>query len=355
MAKKLEDADRSERYIIFIPKGGLNDSLCQLERCWAYAEKFGRQLVVDTRVQTVTGATLAMLEPRPEQSSMLRRSKHSGKTVPIWVRQEASNSATADQASTDNPATYDFLDLASARVAHNPDLSTDHPETVLVHEQAGGGYSAWNCLYRLRVRPDHQESMAKLLPDLPDKFEGVHIRGTDYSPLTSEIVSTLNNPRATLPLLVCSDSNEILANAEEMFSHRTVITFSPHPVDADTPLHAHGSFATKSERDSAATRLLAELAALSRAKKFYFGTVVSPYVEAKQHVSGLSTLLIYLVAHRRLSQDFFGGNRDSLERNTFSRAQLVAKDYTNFRFWWGLRKNAALQKAGRLIRPLLTG
>ena len=350
MSKIRENIGLPERYIIFIPKGGLNDSLCQLERCWAYAEKFGRQLVVDTRVSTVTGSALAMLEPRSKSALLVRTGANAQETAAIWVRPGASATGAIEGSPINDLGSYDFLNLTNTRVALNVDLSIDHPEPVLIHEQAGGGYSAWNCLRRVAVRPEDQKRISNLLPDLPNKFDGVHIRGTDYSPLTSELISTLNTPRAKLPLLVCSDSNEILTKAEEMFSERTIITFAPHPVDADAPLHAHGSFATASERNAAAARLLAELAALSRARRFYFGTVVSPYVDFKQHVSGLSTLLVYLVAHRRLSKALFGGEWDSRGRNTFFRARLVAKNYTNFRFWWGLRKNAALQIAGRVIR-----
>ncbi|PPC88319.1 MAG: hypothetical protein CTY31_03855 [Hyphomicrobium sp.] len=37
-----------EKYVLCRPRGGLNDILCEIERCWAYSEKYNRTLVVDT-------------------------------------------------------------------------------------------------------------------------------------------------------------------------------------------------------------------------------------------------------------------------------------------------------------------
>jgi hypothetical protein len=38
----------NDRFVLCMPAGGLNDVLCQIEKCWRYAERHGRKLVIDT-------------------------------------------------------------------------------------------------------------------------------------------------------------------------------------------------------------------------------------------------------------------------------------------------------------------
>ena len=42
-------AGNKPSYLLCRPRGGLNDTLCMIEMCWRYAEKFDRQLIIDTK------------------------------------------------------------------------------------------------------------------------------------------------------------------------------------------------------------------------------------------------------------------------------------------------------------------
>ena len=46
---------REESFLLCRPHGGLNDTFCQIEKCWRYAEKFGRTLIIDTRKSCLFG------------------------------------------------------------------------------------------------------------------------------------------------------------------------------------------------------------------------------------------------------------------------------------------------------------
>jgi hypothetical protein len=36
------------KYLLCRPTGGINDIFCQIEMCWDYAEKYNRNLIIDT-------------------------------------------------------------------------------------------------------------------------------------------------------------------------------------------------------------------------------------------------------------------------------------------------------------------
>ncbi|MCP5000226.1 MAG: hypothetical protein GY933_16185 [Hyphomicrobiales bacterium] len=52
-----------KKYLLCRPKGGLNDTLCQIERCWQYAEQHHRTLIVDTTRSCFAGEFSNFFEP----------------------------------------------------------------------------------------------------------------------------------------------------------------------------------------------------------------------------------------------------------------------------------------------------
>jgi len=261
---------------------------------------------------------------------------------PIWLRTGVTTSSTG----------CDFDDLSKVSVVENVDLSIDHAEDVIVHQQAGGGFDSWNCLHRITVREEIRPMISSFMPELPTKYDAVHIRGTDYSPLTTPLIDAINRSHSNTALLVCSDSNDILQDVPRLLPGQRIITFTDHDIATDQPLHSAGAFAESAVRDQAAIRLLAEITALSNARRFYFGTVVSPYVEGKQHVSGFSNLILYLVAHRAVARRVLGTSFIRRGLKSFRRGRLVADNYSPTIYWWGVWKNSATQTLARAARRL---
>jgi len=337
-----DNTGRDARFIVFRPKGGLNDSLNQLERCWRHAETFNRRLIVDTRGDTLTDAVLALFRHREARARVSPKTGQIATHQPIWLRTGV----------TENAARFDIDESGTVSVVENVDLSIDHAEDVIIHQQAGGGFDSWNCLHRITVREEIRPMILSFMPELPAKYDAVHIRGTDYSPLTTPLIDTLNRSQSNTALLVCSDSNDILHDMPQLLPRTKTITFADHDITTDQPLHSAGAFAESTARDQAAIRLLAEISALSNARRFYFGTVMSPYVEGKQHVSGFSNLILYLVAHRAVARRVFGTSLIRRGLKSFLRGRLVADNYSPTMYWWGVRKNSATQTLARVARRL---
>lgn len=43
------------KYLLCIPHGGMNDTLCQIEFCWQYALKYSRRLIINTQKSGLMG------------------------------------------------------------------------------------------------------------------------------------------------------------------------------------------------------------------------------------------------------------------------------------------------------------
>lgn len=50
------------RYLLCRPRGGINDTLNQIELCWRYARSYNRILVVDTEYLVSSGICISFSE-----------------------------------------------------------------------------------------------------------------------------------------------------------------------------------------------------------------------------------------------------------------------------------------------------
>jgi hypothetical protein len=57
------EISKSNKYLLCIPHGGMNDTLCQIELCWLYALKYGRQLIINTQKSGLMGDFSDYFEP----------------------------------------------------------------------------------------------------------------------------------------------------------------------------------------------------------------------------------------------------------------------------------------------------
>src|SRR5690606_1748594 len=58
------------RFVLCIPHGGLNDTLCEIERCWDYCIKYERVLLVDTRNTGLMGEMGDFFRPRSQHGDV---------------------------------------------------------------------------------------------------------------------------------------------------------------------------------------------------------------------------------------------------------------------------------------------
>ena len=327
MQKTAGPSALGRRLLLCRPAGGLNDALCQLEKCWTYADTYGRTLIVAPTDQTVVSDVLSRLVPRrpgPQvafgmsedtlsylNSLVTNPSGIQGRLSSYCVERELiGKNYWKKEAKSGSLLTFDF--------------GSDHPEELLVHDQFGGGNASHKAIRRLRLSSSASHTMTTYLPNLPSEYDSVHLRATDYFVDFTETLGRLTSKKNLRPLLVCSDSNEVLEYARGLDASREIITFPNHPVLRGAPLHRGTSFVSGAERGAAAERLLAELLALSGSVTFYYPPLVNHSGTARMKFSGFSRLVAFLVTHRFEAQQFFGQDALLLSSPKSGRAKPFA-------------------------------
>jgi len=275
------------RYLLCRPNGGFNDTLVQLELCRLHAARFGRTLIVDTSRcglrlpfgeifvprddfgPPVAGLTWSMAQEL-DRCSSVRPSALAGRIstyVSVW---DTELDGTVERDSRQ-------------RIVF--DLDRDHPETLLVHEQPGGGKRGYGFLERVALAAWIADAVAARLLPLGGDYDAIHVRNTDLSTDYLRLFRHCRRLFAGRRLLVCSDSAEVKRCAALAFADSTILSVADVPDTAGEGLH----WSTLSDPRRAAVDLFCDFAGIALSRTFVF-TAVEKRSGSRAGFSGFSVL-----------------------------------------------------------------
>ncbi len=253
------------RSLLCRPVGGLNDILCEIERCWRYAERFGRILVVDTLGSGLVDHFDRSFEPRSAEAPVLFHAsadvieRLAGLSVlPAVLGGRLRAYETRWQGT-------ECLDAASG-VPLTFDFERDHDADLLVHQQSAGGLLSLDCLGRLRFREDVAKEIRRRLPIRPNGYAAIHVRNTDMRTNYRPLFRRLRRELAGKDVLIASDNASVIAFARTYFTASTIFTVSDIPDTGGARLHRNAAL------DRPATNLdsFVDLLALAGAETLHF-------------------------------------------------------------------------------------
>ena len=266
------------------PRGGLNDTLCQIQRCFAYCRKHGRTLVLDTsrsglrddffRYFDVVGTSVAVMS----WHAFAKSNSVPGLTVhPAEVRERLDSYQTT---LGDGGVYFDV----ETSVGLSFDFAKPHPETLLLHEACGGGINSIWLLKYLQPTKFLSDQLAHRLGNLPASYVAVHIRNTDLETDHKKLLWELEYVLTGRNVLYCTDSGTLqaeLQNQPAKGSRPYFLTALDHTSSAR--LHEESTTSIDSNID-----MLADLFALARSKTLYFTFTKAGYISG---FSGLAYAL----------------------------------------------------------------
>jgi len=281
------------RYLLCRPAGGLNDMLCQIGKCAAYAEKHGRVLVVHTgTVEFGIGLETYFMPLVPE--IVFATPELLGALAGLDAYPNALQGRVNSYAARYSGERRNFvLDGSGEPISF--DFAREHAEPLLVHHACGGGLLSLEALKRLRLKPDMVENFQARMRIVGKNYAGVHVRHTDYRTdypgLFAAVAESLPQGR----IVVCTDNREVLDYARALFGAR-VYNFADLPDTGGQPLHyGNGLDLRTVNRDS-----ILDLVTLARASRLYLARV------SQGHYSGFSRLAAALNQNQPLVDRLLG-------------------------------------------------
>jgi hypothetical protein len=218
-----------ERLVLCRPLGGLNDVFCQIERACAYAERFGRTVVVDTLEQSdryfrdrFSNYFDSLQENLVLDADLVGDRLDALDVMPAFL----SGRVRACRPRYD-AARGGWIDEPSGQVV-SFDFEHDHTAELLVHHDAGGGMDSIRALARLRLKDPLVQALKARLAVVGRSYVGLHIRDTDYRTNYRRLLAkTSIGPHARV--FVATDSAEALAYCRAAFGDDRVFSFAALP------------------------------------------------------------------------------------------------------------------------------
>lgn len=290
------------RLVLCRPRGGLNDALNQIAVCWDYAERFGRRLVVDASRSGLHAplsdyftardpAADVVLHPTPADEEAFER---------LTARPPELAGRIGGYAAAWDDATECHRDVGAARVPVRFDRDRPHAESLLVHEQCGGGSDSLDALRRLRFTDPVAAIVRSRLAPLGGGYAGVHVRHTDDRVDAEGFLASLREPLAGRRVLVCTDNPRVVDLARRMLAASEVLTATTLADVGGMARHAPAAFPDPASRRRANLDALVDLMALAHAETVLLRRCFSG------RLSGFGVLAKLLSGHRDVRDGLFG-------------------------------------------------
>lgn len=227
------------KYLLCRPQGGLNDMLCQIERCCRYAERVARIVVVDTayagaeHFRDHLGRYFDARESRLLLSLNAVTEDLEGLEVFPPCLSGQLNAYRVDRKIPLKP----YVESAS----HSPvtfDFTIDYPQRLLVHHQLGGGRLSLFALLRFRLKDVLKRELENRLRAIGGQYSAVHIRHTDY---VSDYAATIESLKRDAPerLFVATDNQQVLEQVRMELPQSRIYSFAEALSTDGEPIHMH--------------------------------------------------------------------------------------------------------------------
>jgi len=270
----------STRYLLCRPRGGLNDTLCQIERCWRYAERFGRHLIIDTQQsalfgdfsdyfevidQTVEISTRLDYDLIAHLNTLSCRPYYLAGQVDSYVTKYEKYNGFVD-IQLNQPTRFNSNETT--------DFDLDFDESLLIYDNAGGGNDSFRLLERVRLSESIRSVVRYSIDSLQKPYAAIHVRNTDYGTNYRKLFRKIKGRVKIDRLLVCSDDPAVIEYATTYFRGDVLFFDGRQPSnDPSGTLHSYTSVDDKLARRQVVIESIIDLIALGNAKHLYLANI----------------------------------------------------------------------------------
>jgi len=321
------------KFVICIPHGGINDTLCQISKCLKYCINFDRRLIIFiNRSGLLTGSFFDYFIPIEKYNDYFIDSFDYSylETASIYPLRKKMVEMDINNILIDTSNIKDICDVKKDIIKIdtlkkyiyllNPYLNVEdrylysdffegkitfsfekeYKEDILIHEQFGGGCYSHYLLDYIKFSDKSNEYIIKSLDLLPDYYSAIHIRNTDYQTDYINFFKKISEKIKFNNLLICSDDKNVIDYANIFFNGMNVFTTTECAIYDNKPLHFKKKYCNDTKLMQFTTlNTLLDLVALSMSDDLHI-------VQTKNNnTSGFSLLSKYLNENKKILTSLF--------------------------------------------------
>jgi hypothetical protein len=226
-----------KKILLCRPQGGLNDMLCQIEKCCRYAEQTSRVVIVDTNYKNARHFKddLKKYFTSNFPDLILSAEGYSAALNEMNVFPEFLAGRIGDYTTARDPESRLECEIAS-QLPVTFDFSRDYQHQLLVHHQSGGGEISIFALMRMRAQAAIVNELHRRVSMIGVPYSAIHIRHTDYKTNYRNVLEELKNSPEE-PLFVATDNRKVLEEFQSGLGVERVFSFSAPSLSNGKPIH----------------------------------------------------------------------------------------------------------------------
>lgn len=331
------------KWVLCVVSSGLNDALCQIERCYKYAQGHDRHVIVAFPFPGVVSSFFSLIEMGPSQTSVffgLPPNQLLDERI-MSVYPEALRGRFLQSLQLFEPTPGGLLRDKLSQDSLTFDFAKDYPHDVLIHHQWGGGANGQKMFEHLRLRHDitHKVEIPDALKASP--YTICHLRFSDIVTDYRYFLSRENKSKRVEPLMVCSDNEKIKDFSKQAIKTRSVVASKPEFDLKGQQIHAWTTRLSEDEGESEGIRILVELWSAANATDFRY-----TFCEPKSNgncsavwISGFSRLLMHMYRRHEIATAFFRRDVPYWRVQMKSRPVLIAPLRKKICYFWKFLTN----------------
>ena len=358
LSDSVNQKTNTKRFLLCRPRGGLNDTLCQIEWCWRYAQKFGRHLIIDTTNSSLFGHFDDFFEITDNSIQVSSR-------LTTTLIQELNRmtckpeilSGVLHEYKTKFVAGSGFVEINTKQPSRfgshrTTDFETDFCEQLLVYEDSGGGDVSQDLLKKIQLTKHVCEKIANANSFLQSPYYAVHVRNTDYQTDYQRFFKKIQKTIADNSVLICSDDPAVIEYGKTLFSGQ--VHFFNRRLDSQDPtgaLHKAYSFSDKQTQQQVVIDSFIDLIGLANAKHLFISSVdkVLKGIILRDHgqvvykncfgtLSGFSQLAAFLCLNKKILRSLLNNSVVINEENESAHVTIIRYIPLSRRFLHTLKK-----------------
>ena len=259
--------------------------LCQINKCRVYAIKYNRDLWIDGIRSGFCDCLGNYFEPS--------RGFYFGSPIGTVCSEDSCfpNSLAYKLNSYKqswDPSSNTFVDKETG-IPLTFDFNSDYSETLLLHEQGGGGLQSIRALSVMQLKPEIKQKIKDIIESLGE-YDSIHIRNTDLKTDYKHFFSQLKD-KINARVVVCTDDLSVQQYAKDFWGDQLIIL---HNLPDRGGKALHSPYYKTLDKYTLNVKTLIDLFVLASAKNFY---------KCKTHrgrISGFARLAESLRSHPRV-------------------------------------------------------
>lgn len=304
----------NQKFIFCRPQGGLNDTLVQIYKCYRYAKRHKRTLVIDSRKSGIYLPLDRFFElHKPDPTVLLSVDDDLLKyfdTLPCHPQELRGRISTFKTYTTVD--TTRQLDVKTG-VPTGFDFKTIVGEPLVVHENFGGGNLSTKTLRLLCLKSEIAEKIKRSLSQLPKSYVALQVRNTDMQSNYLQFFQNVRPHVAGRFVLLSSDDDKMKACAAEVFGSDKVINLRRIGGFNGKPLHLLGKKVRETTKFKIVLDALTDLMAMAHSQTVYLAN----------NKSGFGRLGRALQADKALTAQLLGNSAPASSKTIRSRLQAI--------------------------------